>query len=800
MRFQTVFALTLAAIVQMPQLRARAHERTEETATSITVRKPGEVGPWEIGESGKPVRRNNYQIVPDPARKFVGSGQVRTVVSSLTRACVALGVVASLGTAGLVQTYATTFKDPEDPLSEGGKWSNNGLDWTSIRKSGGIAYSTQTGTETGAKKFNDSYAILSGFPPDQEAWGKAYIAHPSTKYYQEIEILLRFTSSPHRTTGYECFARCIADRSSYLNIVRWDGPLGKFTYLAQVNGADCGLKSGDTLKASIIGNVITVYINGIKKAQVTDDTFQTGNPGIGMFLACNGRQGIGTNTDFGLTSFSARGIGGARPDDVEKTDQTIRASIPTLNTDNATINEAFRIAIGDLMGNVVPCKDGLLDKPVPVILAGLDYNTPWTRDASINAWNGASLIIPEVARNTLLSVLTRSNGKVRIGGQYWDCIVWTTGAWNHYLYAGDREFLALALDATRNSLTYFEQTEFDANDNLFRGPAWSDGIAAYPDEYADAGGSSGILDWPKHNPGKVSKPGYGIPMKALSTNCLFYNAYVTAGKIALELKASVDPQWEVKAANLKQAINTRLWNEATGCYRVLVGPLGNCDQQEGLGSSYALLFGIAEGARADSVFSHQHVTPAGLPCGWPNLPRYESKDGMSFGRHIGTVWPQIQGFWADAAARAGHSKVFAHELFNLSAHAARDKQFAEIYHPITGRIYGGLQENGGKGIILWQATSRQTWAATAYLRMVFLGLAGLRVETAGVRFQPCLPNGVSFVELRNLAYRRMTLDVTVRGNGTRVKRLLINGQEVKDGLLGAAGEGRKQVTIVVGDR
>ena len=244
-------------------------------------------------------------------RKFVGSGQSRAAVASL-RACVAWTALALLSTAGFAQTYTTTFKGTEDPLSEGGRWSNQGLDWTNIRKSGGVAYGTQTGTEGGDRQYRDSYAILSGFPPDQEAWGKAHIAHPNSKCFQEVEILLRFTSSPHRTTGYECFARCVADGSSYVNIVRWDGPLGKFTYLARMGGADCGLKHGDELKASIIGNVITVYINGAKKAQVRDDTFKTGNPGIGIFLACGGREGIGTNTDFGFASFAARGIGGTR--------------------------------------------------------------------------------------------------------------------------------------------------------------------------------------------------------------------------------------------------------------------------------------------------------------------------------------------------------------------------------------------------------------------------------------------------------------------------------------------------------
>jgi len=210
--------------------------------------------------------------------------------------------------AGFCQSYSTTFAGNENPLSEGGKWSNNGLDWTNIRKANGLAYSTQSGIDKGKFAYNDSYAVLSGFPPDQEAWGEARISKPNSKCNQEVEILLRFTSSPHNTTGYECLARCTDDSSSYLEIVRWDGPLGKFTYLTRRNGKEFGLKNGDTLKASIIGNVITVYVNGVKKAEATDNTFKTGNPGIGEFLACSNGQGFGTNADFGFASFTARAI------------------------------------------------------------------------------------------------------------------------------------------------------------------------------------------------------------------------------------------------------------------------------------------------------------------------------------------------------------------------------------------------------------------------------------------------------------------------------------------------------------
>jgi hypothetical protein len=53
---------------------------------------------------------------------------------------------------------------------------------------------------------------------------------------------------------------------SGINRSRWEGPLGKFTYLADLRGTNYGLKQGDILKASIVGNVITVSINGLEKA------------------------------------------------------------------------------------------------------------------------------------------------------------------------------------------------------------------------------------------------------------------------------------------------------------------------------------------------------------------------------------------------------------------------------------------------------------------------------------------------------------------------------------------------------
>ncbi len=201
---------------------------------------------------------------PHGWRRSVVREQWPRAAPAFAAVCAVLCALGLVPPAGFCQTYTTSFAGTENPLSESGRWANNGLDWTTIRKGHGLAYSTQSGIEAGKFKFNDSYAVLSGFPPDQEAWGKVNISKPSSTYYQELEILLRFTSSAHNTTGYECFARCIDDSSSYVEIVRWDGPVGKFTYVARMHGTGYGLKNGDTLKASIIGNVITVSINGVK--------------------------------------------------------------------------------------------------------------------------------------------------------------------------------------------------------------------------------------------------------------------------------------------------------------------------------------------------------------------------------------------------------------------------------------------------------------------------------------------------------------------------------------------------------
>jgi hypothetical protein len=118
---------------------------------------------------------------------------------------------------------------------------------------------------------------------------------------EEVELRLRSSLSAHKATGYEIDFRCSKTDKAYSEIVRWNGPLGDFTYLKRGQGSRFGLQNRDVLKATMIGNVITVYVNGVQTLQVTDDTYKDGSPGMGFYLQGATRG----HDDYGFTSFEA---------------------------------------------------------------------------------------------------------------------------------------------------------------------------------------------------------------------------------------------------------------------------------------------------------------------------------------------------------------------------------------------------------------------------------------------------------------------------------------------------------------
>jgi len=210
--------------------------------------------------------------------------------------------------AGTHGPYTTNFSGTENPISEGGMWLNgqtDGLDWTDVRTTPGFAF----GTEIGGKrpepqKYDDSTALLKGtWGPNQTLQATVRCEHPNQdgKVLEEVELRLRSSISPHNCTGYEVMFRCTKIPQAYCNIARWEGPLGKFTMLKETHGSQYGVKDGDVVKATMMGKILTVYINGMQMIQISDDKFANGNPGVGYYL----EGGTGMIGDFGFSRFTA---------------------------------------------------------------------------------------------------------------------------------------------------------------------------------------------------------------------------------------------------------------------------------------------------------------------------------------------------------------------------------------------------------------------------------------------------------------------------------------------------------------
>ncbi len=207
------------------------------------------------------------------------------------------------GVRASARTYATSFSLTENPISEGGKWTNgasSGVDWNNVSTTPGLAI----GHQPGNVQYTDGTALLTGsWGASQSAQGTVYIGPTYESDYPEVEIRLRSSLTAHSCTGYEIAFKAINSNQSYIIIVKWNGKVGNFTMLAKLVGPQYGLRNGDVVAATIIGNVITAYINGEQKAQVTDNTYSSGNPGIGFNFDCHGAC-KGKNNGYGFKSFS----------------------------------------------------------------------------------------------------------------------------------------------------------------------------------------------------------------------------------------------------------------------------------------------------------------------------------------------------------------------------------------------------------------------------------------------------------------------------------------------------------------
>jgi hypothetical protein len=254
-------------------------------------------------------------------------------------------------------TYTTDFPATENPITEGGRWINGkatGVDWSDVRTTNGMAI----GTQTGSNGYDDSTAILTGiWGSNQTVQATVKIVGSDSGTYEEVELRLRSAISAHRCTGYEINCSRQAN-SPYIQIIRWNGALGDFTYVSKSDTTH-HVKDGDVIKATIIGSTLTVYLNGTQIITGTDSTFTTGNPGIGFYL----QSGSSNPANYGFSNFMA--TDGIEPSTIlvpAITNDQFSFSFQTVSGQSYTIQHNTNLAgtdwgtLTNFTGSGLPCQ------------------------------------------------------------------------------------------------------------------------------------------------------------------------------------------------------------------------------------------------------------------------------------------------------------------------------------------------------------------------------------------------------------------------------------------------------------
>jgi hypothetical protein len=388
--------------------------------------------------------------------------------------------------------------------------------------------------------------------------------------------------------------------------------------------------------------------------------------------------------------------------------------------------------------------------------AGANWAQVWTRDTSYSVELACALLHPDVSKRTLLGLREQVEGI----GECWyqdkcghfagwpnltDAIVGAAGAWSLYQVTGDKELLRPIYLRTINSLKRAERDAFNKDFGLFGGcSTFMESNSGYPKKYAMQGPM-------------IAKT------HALSTNVLYYRGYVVAGRLA-ELLGEESKPLQEKAAKLAKAVNGRFWMPEEGYYAYFVDAEGNLDRRmEGTGESLAILYGVADAAKADSILRRTPQTAWGVPCLWPQYPEWmDYKKHFAQFYHNGMIWPFVQGYWAWAATDRKNVDVFARELDAIVKLSEKNDTFMEFYHPEGG-------EPGG--------SPRQLWSASGMLSMVYHGLCGMQFEENGIRFAPVVPPNLQQLSLSGVKYRDCTLKIGVSGNGTEIVGFTLDGKQ-----------------------
>ncbi len=440
------------------------------------------------------------------------------------------------------------------------------------------------------------------------------------------------------------------------------------------------------------------------------------------------------------------------------------SNLPKLTAPTVLEEAVYNMALDESVNAVEP--DGTLR-------TGIFWGGVWTRDVSYSTILSMSYIQPKAAMISLLCKVGQTGLIIQDTGTggAWPCStdreIWTVAAWELYKVTGDASWLEKVYPVVKKTISVDMDSIYDESTGLARG-------------------ESSFIDWRQQSYPRWMQPADIYDSKCLGTNMVHFAALLSAAEMAdLSNDSAFAQRCREQAENLKMAINTHLWMEDAGYYaQYLAGR--NHDllytKSETLGQALTILYGVAEGERAERLSQAMPIVDLGAPVFYPwipDIPPYHNR----------AVWPFVQSFWMQACAKTGNEAGVMNAVGSLYRAAA---------------LYATNKENFVADDGNWKGTqinsSNMLWSLSGALSITFKVFFGMEYGADALYFSPLVPEKLSGErKVENFPYRNAVLDIELSGYGDTIKLFELDGQALEEACVPADLEGEHTIKIVLSD-
>ncbi|MFO0659941.1 MAG: hypothetical protein U0165_08950 [Polyangiaceae bacterium] len=415
------------------------------------------------------------------------------------------------------------------------------------------------------------------------------------------------------------------------------------------------------------------------------------------------------------------------------------AGQPSLQTGHILFDALYALALGELAeASVDQIHDSAFNQGQPIACpAGGCFETGrlwtyvWTRDTSYAADLGLATYDATRAKNSLeFKLSTRRDGTntqivqdTGTGGSYpvsSDRVIWALGAKAvlAQLTGAERAaFATQALTAIVNTTHHDRQVIFDASTGLYSG-------------------ETSFLDWREQSYASwtANNPVHIAMSRSLSTNIAHLIALETGRDLATEQgDATTASELAGWASDLRSAIETQ-FTLPSGMLSTYVTTYLNpapSERLDLLSSALAVLNDIGTQEQQKKIVSSYPHLLFGAPVIWP-----QQKETPIY--HNRAIWPFVTAYWAKAAAKVSNDAAVAHAVNSLLRGAALNLSNMENLELVSGTPY--VDDGVYSGPVV--NSQRQLWSVAGYVAMVHEVLFGVKMSSAGVRFDPFMPLGL----------------------------------------------------------